>query len=92
MCFSLLLLGIHQDCQEKLFEEIQTILPDPQKPLEYRDIEKMGYLDRFLKEVLRKWGPAVVLSRSLKDDVKLGIRYRRSGLALNLDYLKSSLF
>lgn len=72
-CFSLLLLGIHQDCQKKLFEEIQNILPDPQKPIEYRDIEKMGYLDRFLKEVLRKWGPAVVLSRSLKDDIKLGM-------------------
>lgn len=39
--------------QEKLYQELKTILPDPNVPLDAEKLDQMVYLKAFVKEVFR---------------------------------------
>lgn len=67
-----MLLGIFQDCQQKLFEEIQSIIPDQQADINQVDLANMPYLDAFIKEALRFFPVVPFLTRLLKEDMQLG--------------------
>ena len=49
--FALYSLAVNQRVQEKLYEEVKTIVGD--KPINPNDISKMQYLKAFLKEAFR---------------------------------------
>lgn len=66
------LLAIYPDTQEKLFEEIHSILPDQKMDITQEDIKNMPYLDALIKEALRFFPVVPVLTRSLKEDMCLG--------------------
>lgn len=66
------LLGIYPDLQEKLFEEIQSVLPDQQVEITADDIHNMPYLDAFIKESMRFLPIVPFLTRVLNVDIRLG--------------------
>ncbi|XP_031617885.1 probable cytochrome P450 313a4 [Contarinia nasturtii] len=66
------LLAIYPDAQEKLFEEIRSVLPDQKMDVTQEDIKNMPYLDAFIKEAFRFFPVVPVLTRSLKEDMCLG--------------------
>lgn len=70
--FFLSMMGIHQDIQDKVLQEIDEIFGDSDRPATFADTLEMKYLERCLMETLRLYPPVPIIARSLKQDVKLG--------------------
>lgn len=66
----LVLLGIHEDVQEKLYQEISSALKDG---LHDKELEKLEYLDKVIKESLRIFPIAPILLRKAAEDVQFGM-------------------
>lgn len=73
--FFLSMMGIYQDIQDKVIQEIDEIFGDSDRPATFADTLEMKYLERCLMETLRLYPPVPIIARSLKQDVKLG-KYR----------------
>ncbi|KAJ8922743.1 hypothetical protein NQ315_007778 [Exocentrus adspersus] len=70
--FVLSLLGVHQDIQDKVFEELKEIFQgDLQRPVTFNDTVQMKYLERVILETLRMYPPVPIIARLLNEDVKL---------------------
>lgn len=66
------MLAIYPEAQEKLYEEIKSVLPDQDMDVTQEDIKNMPYLDAFIKEALRFFPVVPFLTRLLKEDMCLG--------------------
>lgn len=69
--FFLSLMGVHQDIQEKVVQELQEIFGDSDRPATFQDTLEMKYLERCLMETLRLFPPVPIIARQLKEDLKL---------------------
>ncbi|XP_066999113.2 cytochrome P450 4g15 [Anabrus simplex] len=69
--FALCLLGIHQDIQEKVMEELDSIFGDSDRPATFADTLEMKYLERVILETLRMYPPVPVIARRPQHDLKL---------------------
>lgn len=67
------LLGIHQDVQEKLYQEISsaTFLQDEQ--LNDIELARLEYLDKVIKESMRLFPIIPINLRKATDDVQFGM-------------------
>lgn len=65
------MMGIHQDIQDKVIEELDKIFGDSDRPVTFQDTLEMKYLERCLMETLRMFPPVPVIARHLKQDVVL---------------------
>nr|CAD7258623.1 unnamed protein product [Timema shepardi] len=73
--FFLSLMGIHQDIQDKVSQELDEIFGDSDRPVTYQDTLEMKYLERCLLETLRMYPPVPIIARQLQEDIKLGRKY-----------------
>ncbi|XP_016658611.1 cytochrome P450 4C1 isoform X3 [Acyrthosiphon pisum] len=71
LCFSLLLLAIHPDIQNKVYDEIYDVLGDGDQTITTEDTIKLVYLEQVLKETLRLFPVLPLVIRKLQDDVKI---------------------
>ena len=69
---TLLLLALHPDVQQRVFEEVQSILGDEDRPVEAEDLSKMEYLDWVIKESLRLFPAGSVIPRRASQDTTVG--------------------
>ncbi|CAH0721599.1 unnamed protein product, partial [Brenthis ino] len=69
--FFLSLMGIHQDIQEKVVEELDQIFGDSDRPATFQDTLEMKYLERCLMETLRLFPPVPIIARHLNQDITL---------------------
>ncbi|XP_076243827.1 cytochrome P450 4g15-like [Calliopsis andreniformis] len=69
--FVLCLLGIHQDVQERVYQELNEIFKESNRPCTFQDTLEMKYLERVIFETLRLFPPVPAIARLLKEDVKL---------------------
>lgn len=69
--FFLSMMGIHQDIQAKVMQELHDIFGDSDRPATFQDTLEMKYLERCLMETLRLYPPVPLIARSLKEDLKL---------------------
>lgn len=54
--------------QEKLYEEVKTVLGDSENPIELQDVNKMVYMEQCIKETLRLFPTgAIILRRATKN-------------------------
>lgn len=58
--------------QEKLFVEINEIFGNSNSPITMQDLKKADYLDRVIKETLRLFPFAPIISRKATSDIQLG--------------------
>lgn len=65
------MLGIHQEIQQKVFEELQTTLSKSTE-ISTKDINNMKYLECVIKETLRMFPLDPIIGRYAADDIKLG--------------------
>ncbi|XP_050438039.1 cytochrome P450 4C1-like [Adelges cooleyi] len=70
-CFCLLLLAIHQDVQNEVYDEIYNVVGDSDREMTPDDTAKLVYLEQVLKETLRLFPIISVFTRQLQDDIKL---------------------
>ncbi|XP_012524924.1 cytochrome P450 4C1 [Monomorium pharaonis] len=73
MTWALFLLGNNPEQQEKVHEELEEVFGDSDAPATATDLAKLKYLDRVIKETLRLFPSAPVISRELVEDVKLDV-------------------
>lgn len=70
--FFLSLMGIHQDIQKKVVEELEEIFGDSDRPVTFQDTLEMKYLERCILETLRMYPPVPIIAREIKEELKLG--------------------
>ncbi|NXM74906.1 CP3AO protein, partial [Serilophus lunatus] len=70
LCFVAYELATHPDVQQKLLQEIDTVLPN-KAPLTYESLMKMEYLDMVLNETLRLFPLGGRVERTCKKDVEI---------------------
>lgn len=58
-----LMLGMHPDIQERVFQEVLSIMPDKNTPLTFDNLNVLTFMDQCLNETLRLFPPIPVLSR-----------------------------
>lgn len=69
--FVLSLLGIHQDVQDRVYEELNEIFKGSDRQCTFQDTLEMKYLERVILESLRLFPPVPAIARNLNHDVKL---------------------
>lgn len=67
------LLAIYPETQEKVFQEIRSVLPGQNDDVTKEDINNMPYLDAFVKESFRFFPVVPVLTRIVKKDIQIGV-------------------
>lgn len=65
------MMGIHQDIQDKVIDELDKIFGDSDRPATFQDTLEMKYLERCLMETLRMFPPVPIIARHLKQDITL---------------------
>ncbi|KAJ0179462.1 hypothetical protein K1T71_005174 [Dendrolimus kikuchii] len=69
--FVLCLLGVHQDIQQKVYNELYEIFGDSDRSVTFDDTLRMKYLERVILETLRLYPPVPIIARKLNQDVKI---------------------
>ncbi|XP_045459539.1 cytochrome P450 4g15-like [Melitaea cinxia] len=72
--FVLCLLGVHQDIQERVYNELYSIFGDSDRPATFEDTLQMKYLERVIFEGLRMYPPVPIIARKLQRDVKIATK------------------
>ncbi|XP_019870712.2 cytochrome P450 4g1 [Aethina tumida] len=70
--FTLSLLGIYQDVQEKVYAELMEIFGESDRDVTYEDTKNLKYLEQVIQESWRLYPPINAFSRSPIRDIKLG--------------------
>lgn len=71
LTWSLFELGHHPEVQEHVYEELQKIFGDSDRPPTYQDLMDMTYLKRVVQEALRLYPSVPVISRRFETDMHL---------------------
>ncbi|XP_023705442.1 cytochrome P450 4C1 [Cryptotermes secundus] len=75
-CYVLSLLGVHQDVQQRVFEEQRSVFgEDMNRLVTCEDLLHMPYLEQVIKESLRLFPPIPYLFRKVEQETDLGNGY-----------------
>lgn len=73
MCWALFLIGLHDDIQEKILQEIDEVLgDDKERSPTFRELNEMKYLERVLKESLRIYPSVPSIARKVSENITIG--------------------
>lgn len=67
----LLMLAMHPDIQERVYQEIKAACPDRNQQVSIEDAGKLTYTEMVCKETMRHFSIAPVIGRTATQDVKL---------------------
>ncbi|XP_067615798.1 probable cytochrome P450 313a4 [Eurosta solidaginis] len=68
---TLVMLSMHPEVQERVFEEIKSVFPDKVTSVEYDDLKKFPYLDMVIAESLRLAPPIPYIGREAVNEAKI---------------------
>lgn len=71
VCNSLVLLAMHQDIQDKVYDEIYNVFGDSDRTITFEDTFQLEYLDQVLKESSRLFPVLPILMRQLDGNIKI---------------------
>ncbi|XP_023942753.2 cytochrome P450 4C1-like [Bicyclus anynana] len=69
--YALLLLGCHQEEQEKVYAEVKGIFGDSSRHPTKADLNKMDHLERVIKETMRFYTVVPIIGRQTQKELKL---------------------
>ena len=71
VCSILYQLATRPEEQEKLYQELKRVIPDPNTPLTVQTLDQLHYLKGFIKEVFRVYSTVIGNGRTLQEDTVL---------------------
>ncbi|KAE8745657.1 Cytochrome P450 CYP301 [Frankliniella occidentalis] len=71
VCSILYQLATRPEVQDKMFAELERVLPDPDTPLTARHLDQLAYTKGFVKEVLRMYSTVIGNGRTLTQDMTI---------------------
>lgn len=71
MSFVMLMLGMHQDYQQRVYEELQPLLAEGRDVIQ-SDLGDLKYLDMFIKETMRVFPVVPFMTRTTTADIQIG--------------------
>ncbi|XP_075233541.1 cytochrome P450 4C1-like [Lycorma delicatula] len=74
-CFCLLLLAIHPEIQDKLYNEVYSIFGESDRDVTWNDLNKLVYHEQVIKETLRRFPVGPIFLREVKEDIDLSSKY-----------------
>lgn len=83
---TLTFLGMNPDVQDKLVDEIKSVVASSDEDLDEEMLAKLVYLDIVLKESLRLMPPGFVIGRVVKDNIELRKFTKVHSLKHNLNF------
>lgn len=66
------MLGVHQDIQDKVVQELNDIFQKSDRPVTFADTIEMKLLERVIMETLRLYPPVPIIARRINEECKLG--------------------
>ncbi|XP_032682980.1 cytochrome P450 4C1-like [Odontomachus brunneus] len=75
ICFTLLLLAEHKDIQDRVREEVKTVMQQCEGTLTMTSLQNLSYLERCLKESLRLYPSVFFITRVTAENVQLRDSY-----------------
>ncbi|XP_050545273.1 cytochrome P450 4C1-like isoform X2 [Daktulosphaira vitifoliae] len=87
ICFCILMLAIHEDVQDKVYDEIYQIMGDGDRIVTIEDTIKFVYMEQCIKETLRLYPVAPMILRELRDDVKISNYIIPKGTTVNISLI-----
>ncbi|CAH0685896.1 unnamed protein product [Chilo suppressalis] len=81
--YLLLMMAYHPDCQEKLYNEIKSILGDSDRDVTDDDLKRMPYMEMVLKEVARLFPIGAILQRTVAEDIAIRSGYLPAGSSMS---------
>lgn len=66
-----LLMALHPDVQEKLYEELQTVFESADEEVTEEKLKQLIYLEMVIKESMRFWQSVPFFARYLNKDMEL---------------------
>ncbi|CAD7087170.1 unnamed protein product [Hermetia illucens] len=73
MSFTLYCLSRHPEVQNRAFQEICAVIgTDKNKPVTYRDLQDLKYLECVIKESMRLYPSVPIIGRKMIEDTKIG--------------------
>ncbi|KAK7588226.1 hypothetical protein V9T40_005471 [Parthenolecanium corni] len=80
LSFTLLMLAMNSEVQERAYKEIEQILGTDERPILMEDVNKMVFLEQCIRETLRLFPPGPLILRKATKDVPLSDNFiLRSG-------------
>ncbi|KRT80979.1 cytochrome P450 [Oryctes borbonicus] len=70
-CWSIFCMGSHPEVQEKVFEEVRSVLGDKPQPTTMEELNQLKYMECVIKEALRLFPVLGVITRVLDSDIEL---------------------
>ncbi|KOB65655.1 Uncharacterized protein OBRU01_20678, partial [Operophtera brumata] len=70
-CFTTVMLSRHPEVQDKVYQELQEVFGDSDRPLTAKDLPRLKYLEAVVKETLRLYPPVPAVARKVETDVTL---------------------
>lgn len=71
----IVLLSLYPEYQEKIYEEICQEFPDWNDNIENGDLNKLTYLDKFIKEAQRLLPAIPYITRIASKEIQIGIQF-----------------
>ncbi|XP_044732402.1 probable cytochrome P450 4aa1 [Chrysoperla carnea] len=75
LAFCLYSLAKHQEHQDIVIKELDTIFKDSSRSPNARDLDEMCYLEQCIKETLRLYPSVPLVARKISEDIKLNDKY-----------------
>ncbi|XP_022903435.1 cytochrome P450 4g15 [Onthophagus taurus] len=69
--FVLCMMGVHQDIQAKVLQELNDIFQGSNRPVTFADTVEMKLLERVIMESLRMYPPVPIIARKINEEVKM---------------------
>lgn len=69
LSYAILMLAMHQHVQDGLYDELRTVFDGQDEQASYEHLQRLTYLDRVIREVMRLFPSAPLISRCARADI-----------------------
>ncbi|KAI8428773.1 hypothetical protein MSG28_007448 [Choristoneura fumiferana] len=78
--FTTVMLSRYPEVQEKVYQELQDVFGNSERPVTAEDLPNLKYLEVVIKECLRLYTPVPIITKEIEEDVQLRLNYAMNSM------------